>query len=121
MRTSKVPGFNIQSWRRTLATLWVLFAVGICAAWQQDPPSNPKMLVRYLESFPSAKSSVSHIRLDSKVLLSGVSLSPSVQGKVDTLQTAQTPPFLLAGFRLDDIAPDSSTSERKDVFDGGCT
>src|ERR1035437_1276278 len=121
VRTSKVPGFNTQSWRRTLATLWVLFAVGIGVAWPQDSPSNPKMLARYLESLPLAESSVSHVRLDSKLPISEVSLTPSVQGRINILQTARPPRFLLAGFRVDDIDPDSSIpSEQKDVFDGGC-
>ena len=112
MRTSKVPGFNAQSWRRTLATLWVLFAVGIGSAWPQDSPSNPKMLVRYRGSLPSAKSSVSHVRLDSKLPVSEVGPAPSVQGRIDILQTVRTPRFLLAGFRVDDIDPADRKSTR---------
>ena len=117
MRTSKLPGFNIQSWRRTLATLWVLFAMGSCPAWSQDPPSTPKLLAHYLEAPSSAKSSVSHIHLDSKIL-SGVSLSPSFQGRIDNLQTARISTFFLGGSRVNDIAPDSSIPTEQE--DAGC-
>jgi len=122
VRTRKVPGFNTPSWRRTLATLWVLFAVGIGVAWPQDSPSNPKMLARYLEFLPLAESPVSHVRLDSKLPISEVSLAPSVQGRIDILQTVRTPRFLLAGFRVDDIDPASSIppEQKVDAFDGGC-
>ncbi len=116
MRTSKVTGFNIQSWLRMLATLWVLFAMSSCTAWPQDSPSNPKMLARYLESLPSAKSSVSYV--DSKILVSGASLGPSVQGKIDTLQTARIPRFFLGGFRANDIVPDPSIPTEQE--DAGC-
>ena len=117
MRTSKVTGFNIQSWRRMLASLWVLFAMSSCTAWPQDSPSNPKMLARYLESVPSAKSSVSHVRIDAKIL-SGVSLSPSIQGRIDTLQTAWIRRFFLGGFRANDIVPDPSIPTEHE--DAGC-
>jgi YD repeat-containing protein len=121
VRSSKVPGFNIRSLRRTLATLWILFAAGICVGWPQDSASNPKMLARYLEFLPLAESPLSHVRSDSKASVFEVCLAPSVQG-INILQTARTQRFLLAGFPVDEIDPTSAVPPERtiDAFDGGC-